>query len=442
MSLYQQHIQTLQHQFENAIQTHNLDGILIYSGQQSYAFRDDNALPFKTNPYFKYWLPLVRQQKSFIFIKPNQKPHVFLFQEQDYWHAQQQVPEGEWQQHFDLSVTDEPNFILRLLDAHKHNIAVIADAANANNLFGEWPQNQINPLALLNELDYHRAYKTPYEIENMRVANQLAAKAHTVAKNAFFSGCTEQQIHNAYLDSLQIRESQLPYNNIIAFNQNASVLHYDDYQINNPSVRRSFLIDAGAEYKGYNADISRTYIDETAPDAAEFKSLYDAYSTEYFSLLDEIKIGKPYLELHDSAHRRLSKLLSEFELVNCSADETYDKGYSQLVFPCGVGHYIGAQVHDVGGYLANPQGITLNKDSRYPFLRLMRPIEENIVFTVEPGIYLIDQLLNPQKDNPDFNWKRINQLKPFGGFRLEDSIAVTKNGIENLSVDAFEKLES
>jgi len=317
------------------------------------------------------------------------------------------------------------------------NTAVIGKTDNNNGTFEIWPESHINPRDLLDALDYFRAYKTEYEVDNMRTANRMAAKAHIAAKQAFFEGKSEIQIHQAYLQSLNVRESDLPYNNIIALNHNASVLHYDDYQTNSPDIRRSFLIDAGAEYLGYNADISRTYVNPDAPDADEFQQLFDAYQEQYYALIDEIQIGKPYLSIHDSAHRRLSNLLAEFDIVNCSGEDAYVKGYSQLVFPCGVGHYIGTQVHDVGGYLKNRDGERLKKDPRYPYLRLMRPIEENTVFTIEPGIYLIDQLLDQVKDNKDFNWNRIDQLKPFGGFRLEDSLSVTAKGVENLSVPGF-----
>ena len=440
MSLYQQHIQQLQQRFDNAMSQSQLDGVLIYSGQQAYAFLDDNALPFKVNPYFKYWLPLTNQQKSFILVRPAQKPHLFLFQEQDYWHAQPKIPEGEWQDYFELTVTEDASHVLKLLEQQKSKIAIIAENQQANDLFHDWPQQQLNPKRLLDELDYYRAYKSDYEVANMRIANAMAAKAHIAAKKTFFDGGTELQIHQSYLDALETRESNLPYNNIIAFNQNASILHYDDYQSVAPVDRRTFLIDAGAQYQGYNADISRTYINESVAGAHDFIALFNAYKELYFALLDDIQINKSFVELHDKAHRGIAKLLSDFEMINCSPEETHTKGYSQLFFPCGTGHYIGAQVHDVGGQLANANGEKLKPDERYPFLRLLRPIENHTVFTIEPGIYFIDQLLNKERGNPDFNWQQINAFQAFGGFRLEDCISVTEKGIENLSIDGFNSL--
>lgn len=437
-SIYKQHLQTLQNNFETALEQNSFDSVLIYSGHHSYGFRDDNAYPFKTNPHFKYWLPLTKQQKSFVLIQTGKKPHLFLHQELDIWHAQPELPNGEWQQYFDLTLISNVSQVKDFVKNKTNTLAYIGEPLTDNT---DSSLGKINPALLINHIEYNRAYKTEYEIECLRTANLMAAKAHTVAKDAFYAGKTEMEIHQAYLASLSVREFELPYNNIIAFNQNASVLHYDNYQVTQPAERLSFLIDAGAEYNGYNADISRTYLNGSNLNGSnEFQQMFDAYQVEYFDLLSEIEVDKEYFSFHDSAHKRISKLLSEFDIVKCNPQETYDKGYSQLFFPCGVGHYIGTQVHDVGGHFANSKGELLKKDARYPYLRLLRKMEKQTVFTVEPGIYFISQLLETVKDNIDFNWSRLEQFKPYGGFRLEDSIAMNEGNIENLAVDAFNKL--
>lgn len=434
---YQKHIETLQQRFNQALSQNGLNAALIYSGQQTYAFMDDNSLPFRVNPYFKYWLPLTQQQRSFVYIQVDKKPHLFLFLDDDYWHAQPKIPDGEWQAFFDITVIQSVDDVKRALEINLSKTALIAGEVNE---FRDWAFSQVNPDGLLNQLNYDRAYKTQYEIDCMREANLIAARAHVAAEQAFRAGKTELETHLAYLSAIPCRESALPYNNIVAFNEAASILHYDDYQTVNPDKRLSFLIDAGAQYNGYNSDISRTYLYDDNIDS-EFTELFNSYIAEYYDLLDEIKLGKDYLEFHDSSHRRISKLLSQFELIKLSPEETYEKGYSRLFFPCGTGHYIGLQVHDIGGYLANPQGHMLAKDNRYPYLRLRRPMEANTVFTVEPGIYFIQQLLKDVKDDNNINWTKLNHFSQFGGFRYEDCIAVTENGVENLSQQGFDKLK-
>ncbi len=433
---YKNHIEILQKRFENALVQQRLNAALIYSGHQSYSFMDDNSFPFRVNPFFKYWLPLTQQQKSFVYIEVGKKPHLFLFLDDDYWHAQPKIPEGEWQSYFDITVIKSIDDVKRALELNLPKTALIAGEILS---FRDWPLTQVNPEQLIHQLSYDRAYKTKYEVDCMREANRIAANAHTAAEQAFRAGKSELQTHLAYLDAIPCRESALPYNNIIAFNEAASILHYDDYQTTSPDNRFSFLIDAGAQYKGYNSDISRTYLYDENLDS-EFTELFNAYKTEYYGLLDEIKLGKDYLEFHDSSHRRISKLLSQFELINLSPEETYQKGYSNLFFPCGTGHYIGLQVHDIGGYLATPQGKQLDKDPRYPYLRLRRPMELNTVFTVEPGIYFIQQLLKTVQDDSNVNWSKLELFSKFGGFRYEDCIAITDKGVENLSQQAFNNL--
>lgn len=433
---YQAHIATMQQRFADALSTQNLNAVLIYSGHQTYSFMDDNSLPFRVNPFFKYWLPLTQQQQSFVYYEIGKKPHLFLFLDDDYWHAQPEIPAGDWQQYFDITVIKSRDDVKRALELNLKKTALIAGETEN---FKDWPLAQVNGEALVNQLSYDRAYKTQYEIDCMRQANIIAARAHRAAEQAFRQGKTELQTHLAYLDAIPCRESALPYNNIIAFNNAGSILHYDDYQTVNPEKRLSFLIDAGAQYNGYNSDISRSYLYDDDIDP-EFTELFNAYKDEYYGLLDEIKLGKDYLEFHDSSHRRISKLLSQFELIKLSPEETYEKGYSRLVFPCGTGHYIGLQVHDIGGYLANPQGDMLAKDERYPYLRLRRPMELNTVFTVEPGIYFIQQLLKTVKDHKEVNWSKIEHFSQFGGFRYEDCIAITDKGVENLSQQGFDSL--
>ena len=434
MSEYQIHVEHLQSLFTKALAYAKYDQVLIYSGEHSYGFLDDNAFGFKTNPYFKYWLPLPQQQKSFVCIEAGKKPKVYLFQQEDYWHAQPKLPEGEWLEYFDLEIIDDPEKVIRKHLINKSNAAAIGDFS-LRQFKGE--HTAVNPSRLLNYLDYHRAYKTEWEKSNLRRANILAAKGHLAAKQAFYQGKTEFETHLAYLQAISTRETQLPYNNIIAFGQNASVLHYDQYQTQIVDHQNCFLIDAGASVNGYNADISRTYVKDAELDgnSETFSAMFAAYTQCFKSLLSEIELGKSFLEFHDSAHKKMTEILCQFDVLNCSVEKAYDKGYSQRFFPCGVGHYIGAQVHDVGGYLANEQGDSLNKDPRYPFLRLMRPMEQNIAFTVEPGIYFIDSILKHEQQNTDFNWKVIESLKPFGGFRLEDTIIMNASGAENISAE-------
>jgi Xaa-Pro dipeptidase len=104
---------------------------------------------------------------------------------------------------------------------------------------------------------------------------------------------------------------------------------------------------------------------------------------------------------------------------------------------------LGIQVHDVGGFMENESGTTIDPPSGHPFLRLTRVLEENMVLTIEPGLYAIDMLLENLRGTPaesHVNWSTVDWLRPFGGIRIEDNIRVLVNDRENLTRDAFAQL--
>ncbi len=438
MSAYADHIATVRARFDAALEATNFDSVLVYAGQPRLAFLDDNPYPYRVNPLFKYWIPVTQSPKSALFYQPGQKPVVFLFQPRDFWHAQVQVPKEEWQDYVELVIVDDQKKIASYLGDK------LKDAALLGEDFAEpvasWPVKARNPQALIDHLHFHRAIKTDWEVQNLRVANERAAKAHLAARAAFFAGASELEIHQSYLRAINFRESEVPYNSIVALNDHGAILHYDIYDTEAPAdPARSFLIDAGATYRGYCADITRTY----AREKGFFQDLIDAVDEAQQDLLKEIKPGRDYYELHVSQHLKISDILSRFGFVEGSAESIYEQGYSSAFFPHGLGHFIGLQVHDVGGHLRNDRGDSFDRDVRHPFLRLLRPVEAGQVFTIEPGLYVVDQLLEDFSGNKDFNWDRIAELRPYGGVRIEDSIVVGENGDnENLTRDAFEKLKN
>lgn len=435
MSLYSDHIATVQARFDAALSATGFDSALVYAGQPRVAFLDDNPAPYKVNPLFKYWVPVTQSPKSAVFYQPGHKPIVFLFQARDFWHAQTPIPNEEWQDHVELIVIDSlDKLVAHLGDKLKSTAFLGEDFAEP---VASWPVKARNPAALINHLHFHRAVKTEWEVANLRVANKLAAKAHIAARDAFLAGASELEIHHAYLASIGFRECEVPYNSIVALNDHGAVLHYDRYDTKAPSETRSFLIDAGATYRGYCADITRTY----AKQPGFYADLIKAVDAAEQEVLTEIKPGVEYLQLHVSMHLKISQILADFGLVKGTAESIYEKGYSSAFFPHGLGHFIGLQVHDVGGHLRNDRGDSFDANTRHPFLRLLRPIEAGQVFTIEPGLYVVDQLLEDFADSQDIQWDKVAELRPYGGVRVEDSIVVGADGKnENLTRDAFSEL--
>ena len=104
--------------------------------------------------------------------------------------------------------------------------------------------------------------------------------------------------------------------------------------------------------------------------------------------------------------------------------------------PHGIGHLLGIQVHDVGGRMKNAQGEIQPPPEDYPALRTTRMIESGQVFTVEPGLYFIPVLLNPERNTARgklIDWEVVDAMMPLGGIRIEDNVRVTDTGVENLT---------
>jgi Xaa-Pro dipeptidase len=146
-----------------------------------------------------------------------------------------------------------------------------------------------------------------------------------------------------------------------------------------------------------------------------------------------IKPGMPYEDLHDDTHRLLADVMRECGLGKGSAAELVDRGVTRVFLPHGLGHSLGVVTHDVGMKLRPPR--PENK-----FLRNTSTIEVGQVFTIEPGLYFIDGLLSTLKGGDLerlVDWKLVDELRPFGGIRIEDNVVVQDSGIRNLTREAY-----
>ena len=104
--------------------------------------------------------------------------------------------------------------------------------------------------------------------------------------------------------------------------------------------------------------------------------------------------GVDWRDVHLRTHELTGKLLREADITNCEADEAVASGVTSVFLPHGVGHLLGLEVHDAGGFMASPEGGDIPRPDGHPFLRLTRVLQKGFVVTVEPGIYFIDQLLD------------------------------------------------
>jgi Xaa-Pro dipeptidase len=431
-SLYAAHLATVRQHSDAALEAAGRDTLAISAGCPLPKFMDDQAFPYAVNPPFKHWLPLTEAPGSWLIYTPGEKPRLLFMQPRDYWHSVPAAPSGYWVDHFDIVPVSDNDALSRELPSAPERCAIIGQKSDA---VGDFVPD--NPHAAIDYLDYQRAWKTPYELELMRAANRAGARAHRAAAAAFRAGESEFGIHMAYLHSAMHLDAELPYHSIVALNTHGAVLHYDAFDREAPAESLTMLIDAGASHVGYAADITRTYAN---PEASEFQALIDAMDANQRELAGAVKDGTDYRQLHLKAHRLAAEVLIEHDFLRMSADEAVDRHVTNVFFPHGLGHLIGAQVHDVGGFQKSPEGGRIEPPEGHPFLRLTRTLEPGMVVTIEPGLYFIDMLLDELKARPEgkqVNWDKIEAFGKYGGIRIEDDVACTDAEPENLTRDAF-----
>lgn len=431
--LYASHLATVLARAETALARGGFDHLLIASGVAKYQFLDDRPYPFAANPHFVHTAPLPGHSDGWIAITPGRKPVLVYHQPADYWHLPPAAPEGFWVEHFDLRVIRSPEEAAAHLPGNGR-LAIIGEADAA--LEGLVPNN---PAAVLDYLHYQRAFKTPYELACMRLASVPAVRGHAAAEAAFRAGLSEFEIHRAYLGASGQNDLSLPYGNIVALNRHAAVLHYQHQDIAPPSRSRAFLIDAGATHLGYASDITRSYGDGDA----RYGALIAGVERAQLALVDQVRAGRDYRDIHLDAHRLLGGVLHDLGVVKMSPESQLETGLSAAFFPHGIGHLIGLQVHDVAGFAASDAGGTIDKPAGHPFLRLTRSLAPGMVVTIEPGLYFIDMLLAPLRQGRHasaIDWSLVEHLAQFGGVRIEDDVVCTEGDPENLTRDAFAAL--
>jgi len=194
------------------------------------------------------------------------------------------------------------------------------------------------------------------------------------------------------------------------------------------------MFDMGGEYHCYGADISRSF-----PISGKFtetqKEIYQTVLAAQQTVMKNMKAGVLWPEMHRLADRVICAELLKHGYLQGDVEEMMKSFIGSLFMPHGLGHLLGIDTHDVGGYPADGS-ITRSTEPGLRSLRLGKRLEENMVVTVEPGVYFIPAVLEEaiNSDKKKFlNVEKIRSMYGFGGVRIEDDVVVLQNGIENLS---------
>ena len=260
-------------------------------------------------------------------------------------------------------------------------------------------------------IDELRLIKSDNEIAIIRQANIISGKAHQRAMQKTAVGKFEYQIEAEILHEFARSGARYAaYGTIVAGGDNANILHYTD---NGEALNDNelLLIDAGGELGGYAADITRTF-PINGKFTPEQKALYQLVLDSKNLAVEAIKPGMSFAKLNELTNEFLTKGLLDLGILSGDLSELISEKAVKKYFIHGLGHWLGLDVHDVGSYHANSER------------EQHRPFEQGMVMTIEPGIYI------PLNDiSVDEKWRGM-------GVRIEDNIAVTVEGFENLTQDA------
>ena len=293
-----------------------------------------------------------------------------------------------------------------------HRMGVMEDVDNlvveaikkrdrARQRFGSGPISIEDPSNMIAEM---RMIKSDSEIAQMKFASDVSSLAHITAMKHGGGGAKENQLQSLIEGFFRYAgTSGWSYPSIVGSGENATILHYkqnEDYCKDGEVV----LIDAGAEFRGYAADITRSW-----PNNGKFtdsqKEIYQIVLDAQTAAINECVVGNPYNAPHEAAKKVLAKGLIELGVITQSLEDSLDAENGQLKdwYMHNTSHWIGLDVHDVGVYL--PDGEP-------------RLLESGMCLTIEPGLYF--GAWRPDVDCP----KKYANI----GIRIEDDILVTKNG--------------
>ncbi|MBJ7549912.1 Xaa-Pro dipeptidase [Marinomonas ostreistagni] len=421
-ALYARHLETLLHRYRVALEEFKLDAIVVASGSLSYYFQDDNSHPFKAFSFAQQWLPFQLPANCFIVFKRD-KPELIWPGKQDFWHMANAIPEGEWQHHWQITPVNDDTWQRSLPKRSAFIGPVVSERFQHHEELFTW-------------LTYDRAVKTSYEISCLERASQIAVLGHNAAEQAFKQGACELDVHLAYLAATKQDASDTPYPNIVGINEHAAVLHYEKKSVERCIRPLTLLVDAGASYTGYASDITRT----TTVLDDDFSALVKDMDTLQQQLVGQSLAGNSFVELHYQTLAGVAKLLKKHDICKLSVEEQLAKHIPQYFFPHGLGHLLGLQVHDLGGKQHSRKGETVASPKDSPYLRLTRPLLENMVITIEPGLYFIPMLLDKMRaEQPQHgcSLSKIEALLPYGGIRIEDNVVVGVETPRNLTREAF-----
>lgn len=424
-----QHALNVKKHLQTKIKDLSNHAIFVSGYTNEHYLYSDTAKPFRQERYF-YYLSGSNIPGSHIFFDINKEELVLFLPEIDYddvmWSGMPLSPEDAHAK-YDVDKVLYESDIDNYLTKYDTNLTTHISPVNKkySNFLRQSDKN------FFYALDEARLIKDEYEISMLRKAAAITDNSHTAVMSALPIETNETHIHAEFVyHSIRQGSKHQAYDPICCSGPNCGTLHYvknDDTM----EGKHSVLIDAGAEWENYCADVTRCF-----PISGEWTEehlwVYETVRLMQSETLKMIKPGASWDEIHLKAHKVLIDKFLEKGLFKGDKDEIFESSVSTAFFPHGLGHLLGLDTHDVGGHPNYD-----DPDPKLRYLRLRRTLQKGMVLTDEPGIYfspyLIELALKDPKQAKFIQTDVVDKFKYVGGVRIEDDIVVTENGSENLT---------
>ena len=370
----------------------------------------------------------------------------------------------EWKHKYQVDCVqftdDTESYLHRLLfntDDQQHQLALLVMHGTNSDSGNVYPapifkseimkEHSIDTTTLFPILAECRVIKSEYELNLLEHVAYISSMAHVYTMRHTKPFMMEYQCESLFrhYGYFNFGSRLVGYTPICGCGPNSSILHYGHAgEPNNRQIQPNdmLLMDMGAEYFGYGSDITCSY-----PASGIFTEkqagIYTAVLNAQKAVWAMIRPGVSWVDCHKAAERailtqlvHLGVVMVEEDPCTTTIENLVDMRLGAIFMPHGLGHFIGIDTHDVGGYLpGHPERI---QQPGLKSLRTARILKESMVLTNEPGCYFIDWLLDEALASPVhskfLNADVLKEYRGFGGVRLEDVFCVTSNGFYNFTM--------
>lgn len=433
-------------------------GLLVFVGNDDMPMNfADNAFPFRQDSSFLYYFGIQEPKLVAVIDADSGRSIIYgdeLTIDQIVWMGRQETLADKAKRAFVFETRPlrEVFDVVQKASKDGRTIHYLPPYSDTTRYFlsqlTQEPIGSLEPsVELINAVVQQRSTKQPEEIEEIEKAVNISNEMHLRVMENAFPGIKEYELIAIEEKWATRNRSRFSYPAIMTIN--GQILH-NHYSLNTLKEGNMVLNDSGVETAmGYAGDLTRTF-----PVGKRFtsrqKDMYDLVVKAFEDAQGILKPGLNFKEVQRKAALTLTQGMIDMGIFKGNAEDAVANDVFTLIFQCGVGHMMGLDVHDMESLGEQYVGYTPEepKDTKafgWKSLRLGRPVQSGFVVTVEPGIYMIPELMDiwktENKHREFVNYEKLDEYRDFGGIRVEDDFLITDDGYRRLGNGLIYKRE-